>query len=127
MALSVASIARRAYDGVAGKITGVIHEATLAQSSGEPVYDPETGQYTSSEVTETCRIVFDNATPLTDTFPDFVPGPGDELAYVEGLSALAPREGDRIEAAGKTFAVKKVSDLLRAGAFYPVIVRAEGA
>lgn len=126
MALSVATIAKRAYDGVAGKITGVIHEATLKRE-GEPAYNPETGGYTSSEETEACRIVFDNATPLTDVFPDFVPGPGDELAYVEGLANMAPREGDRIEAADKAFAVKKVSDLLRAGAFYPVVVRAEAA
>lgn len=126
MALSVASIAKRAYDGVAGKVAGVIHEATLIRE-GEPTYNPETGQYVSSEETDTGRMIFDNATPLDDAFPDFVPGPGDELAYVEGLANMAPREGDRIEAADKAFAVKKVSDLLRAGAFYPVIVRAESA
>src|SRR5690554_2384662 len=124
--LRVADIAKRAYDGVAGKIAGVIHEATLIRE-GAPIYDPQTGQFTSSEETDSGRIVFDNAKPLTDAFPDFVPGPGDELAYVEGLTEMTPREGDRIEAADKAFAVKKVSDLLRAGAFYPVVVRAEGA
>lgn len=126
MALSVASIAKRAYDGVAGKIAGVIHEATLIRE-GEPTYDPQTGQFTSSEETDTGRIVFDNAKPLTDVFPDFVPGPGDELAYVEGLHNMTPREGDRIEAVGRTFAVRQVSDLLRAGALYPIIVRAQSA
>jgi len=126
MALSVAQIAAKAMTAVAGRISGVIHDCTLSRVA-EPVYDPSTGGLTSETVTETGRIVFDNERPAADIFPDYVPGPGEELAYIEGLVAMAPRESDSLEAAGKTFAILRVSDLLHSGGLYPVMVRAQSA
>lgn len=119
--LRVADIAKRAYDDVAGKIAGVIHEGTLKRV-GEAVYDPVTGRYEATEETDSCRVIFDNERPVEDLFPAYVPGPKDQLAYIEGLTEMQPREGDTLEATGKSFAVTKVSDILHAGEFYSAIV-----
>lgn len=119
--LRVADIAKRAYDGVAGKIAGVIHEGTLKRViPGE--YDPNTGKIEDETVTDPCRVIFDNQAPVEDIFPGFVPGPKDQLAYIEGLTEMQPQEGDTLEAAGKSFSVTKVSDILHAGEFYSAIV-----
>lgn len=124
--LTVANIAKRAFDGVAGKVTDVIHEGTLKRViPGE--YDPNTGMVEDETVTDSCRAIFDNQQPLQDLFPDFVPGASDELVYLEGLTEMQPREGDSLETAGRTFAVIRTSDILRAQGLYSMIVRAEGA
>lgn len=124
--LSVASIAKRAMDKVGAKVSGVIHDATLSRS-GPPVYDPETGGFVASTTTDTGRALFDNERPAADLFPDYVPGPGEELAYLEGLAAMVPREGDSLTTAGKVFSILRVGDLLRSGGLYPLVLRSQGA
>lgn len=124
MTMTVADIAAKALNGVAAKLSGVVHACVVSRET-DGVFDPETGTFTSETVTDTGRIVFDNQTPPADLFPDYVPGPGEELAYIEGLTVLAPKEGDALTFDGKTFAILKSSDLLHAGAFYPVIVRGQ--
>ena len=77
-------------------------------------------------MTDAGRIVFDNQRPATDIFPDYVAGPGEELAYIEGLAAMTPAEGDTVTlASGKLFAVLRSADLLYAGGLWPVIVRGQ--
>jgi|SRR5690625_2846215 len=119
--LRVADIAKLAYDGVAEKVAGVIHEGTLKRvMPGE--YDPNTGKIEDETVTDLCRVIFDNERPVEDLFPAYVPGPTDQLVYIEGLTEMQPQEGDTLEAVGKSFAVTKVSDILHAGEFYSAIV-----
>src|SRR5690606_15435600 len=91
MAKTVASIAKKAMDAVAEKISGVVHSATLTRTTaGE--YDPSTGTQTETTETDAGRLVLASETPAADIFPDYVPGPSEELAYIEGLTTLAPAE-----------------------------------
>lgn len=126
MALTVAQIAAKAMTAVSAKVSGVIHAATINRVT-PGTFDPSTGAITSTTTTDTGRIVFDNQTPATTIFPDYVPGAGEELAFIEGLTTIAPRADDRIQAADRLFTVLRASDLLHSGGLYPLIVRAESA
>jgi len=119
---TVASIAKGAMDAVSRKIGGVIHAAMLTRTI-EGAYDPATGTQTSTTETDSGRLVLASETPVADIFPDYVPGPSEGLAYFEGLTVLAPAEGDAVTAGGVTYAVLRVRDILGAGGLYALVVR----
>lgn len=122
---TIAQIADKAFSAVAARIGGAVHPMVIKRKSANE-YNPATGGWTTLLQNADGRIVFDNATPPADVFPDYVPGPGEELAYCEGLPSLMPREGDSIEAVGKTFSVIRSANLLYAAGLWPVVLRADG-
>lgn len=122
MSTAVASIAKTAMDGVAAKVDGVIQAATLTRES-EGTYDPDTGTYTPSTEEDTGRAVFASTDAAADIFPEYVIGPSDELIYLEGFTALAPKETDAVTAGGRTLTIMRSRDLLNTGEFYAVIAQ----
>jgi hypothetical protein len=126
MTTTVAAIAAEAFTGVAAEVSGVIKTCTLTRTTpGE--YDPATGtDGAGTTATDTGRAVFDFSTDqrkLSDMFPAFTIGPADKLAYVEGLTTMAPKEADALDIGGDDYAVLAVIDVVEAGGLYAVLVR----
>ena len=120
---TVAEIAKKAFDGVAAKMPGVINDATLTKPGEGSTYDPATGQW--QEVPPTiydCRALIDTSTPLIDVFPAFVAGPGDTLIYLEGLTA-EPAKNDKISIGGAERIIQGTGDIVGAGEFFVVVAR----
>ena len=129
MPISVAQIAAKAFSGVSGAITGAIHDATLTWQvspiPGDPsaAYDSDRGEFVSIPATATGRAVVDTVKPISDVFPDYVAGSGDELILLEGLTAC--EEGWKVAFNGGTWHITAVQDILAAGALFYVVGRKE--
>lgn len=127
MPISVAQIAAKAFSGVSGAITGAIHDATLSwsvnptPSTPNASYDPSSGEFTLTPSTDTGRAVVDTVKPISDVFPDYVVGSGDELILLEGFTAC--QEGWQIAFNGGTWHIKQVQDILAAGSLFYVVGR----
>lgn len=119
--MSVAAVAKTAYDEAAKAFPEVIKSATLTRVTNG-VYDPATGGYGQTTANHTCRALFDTATPIIDLFPDYTAGPKDNIVYLEGLS-IEPVEGDEISVDGLTRIVQAVGNIVQANSFYAVVAR----
>lgn len=121
---TVAEIARSAFDAVLEAIPDAIQDGQI--------FEVVTGAYDSATATRSkyrekrsdCRVLFSTQTPARDLFPDYVQGPGDELAFLEGLSVV-PQEG-WVLCTDKDFKVVRAQDVLRAGPIAWVVVREDG-
>lgn len=120
--LTVASIAKRAFDGVARRIGGVIHAAKLKRGNVTD-YDPDTAEIAAAPQEHDCRVLFADSAPTPDPFPNFEVSPGDQFVYLEGL-AVAAQEGDTITLSnGTKHQLIACRDLLNSGAFFVGITR----
>lgn len=117
---TVAEIAAKAFTAVAAKITDAIHSASLAYDV-QGVYDFDAGEYGITTETETGRAVVDTVKPMTDIFPDYVAGPGDELILLEGFTGCA--ENYRLTMTGATWHIQRVQDIVAAGSLFFVVAR----
>lgn len=122
MTISVADIAKQAFDKVASKISGVIQAATITRTVNG-TYNPTTGTYTQSTSTDTGRGVFASEDVAKDIFPDYIIGPSDEMIYLEGLKSLAPKETDNLAIGGRTLTIKRVRNLVNSGGLYAVMAQ----
>ena len=120
MALTVAQIAKKAFDKVGAKITDAIQTATLANDT-QGAYNADTGTYTLTTTTETGRAVVDTVKPINDIFPDYTVGPGDELILLEGFTACA--ENYRLTMGGKTWHIRRAQDIVAAGSLFFAVAR----
>ncbi|WP_108482263.1 hypothetical protein [Oceaniglobus ichthyenteri] len=119
--VTVAEIAAKAFDGVAGKIAGVIHPATMNWTE-KGAYDPDTGSYTTTAKSDTGRAVEDSEKPVADVFEGYVAGPADVLVLMEGFTTV-PKENHTITYAGRTRTILRAQDIVAAGAIYYVVAR----
>lgn len=118
---TVAEIAKEAFDAVSEEMPDVIQAASLTRTV-QGAYNPATGQYTTTTQTWDCRALFGDEKAMADTFPAYVVGPNDRLAYVEGL-AVAPKEADAMTIGGQVVSVTRVADIVGVGTFFSLIVR----
>lgn len=119
MALSVAKIAKLAFDGVAGAITGVIGPATLTFVT-QGTYNQATRAYPNTPTELTGRAYIGTAAAIASSFPAFVAGPDDTLMGLEGFSSV-PDVGWTVTFKGITREIKEIGDIAGAGGFTEVI------
>lgn len=117
---TVAEIAGLALDAVGGAIPGAVHAATLSHFVNGN-YDATFGEYDTTLSSATGRMVIETSKPVTDIFPDYVAGPGDELILLEGFTAC--KEGWTLKANGKEWVIRQTQDILAAGSLFYVIGR----
>jgi len=116
---TVAQIADTAFDNVSLAITDAIKTASLSYvSNGNYNYD--TGAYATTTTTITGRCVIDSSTPSDDIFPDYVLGSHEQMMLLEGFSSV-PVEGWTLTLGSKTYTVKKVQDIVGAGAIQMIV------
>ena len=118
--VTIAEIAKEAFDAVALEITDAIHAATLTRTV-DGVYNTTTGAYETTTPDQEGRAVVDTVTPKADVFPDYVVGPADELVLLEGMTSA--KENDSLVFAGRTRIVMQVQDIVAAGSLFFVIAR----
>lgn len=114
--VTVAEIAKTAFDAVASQITDAIHPATLGWVE-KGAYDPEAGKYTETPKSDTGRVVVDSAKPVADIFEGYIVGPADQLILMEGFKT-APVENYTLTFAGQTLTITRVQDIVAAGSLY---------
>lgn len=119
MALSVADIAKLAFDGVAGAITDVIGSATLTFET-QGAYNASTRTYATTTTVLTGRAYIGTAAAIASSFPAFVAGPDDTLMGLEGFSQV-PDIGVQVTFNSVTREIKAVGDIAGAGGFTEVI------
>lgn len=118
---TVAQIAAKAFIAVAAKITDAIHPATLTRET-QGAYNPTTGAYAVTTVVQTGRAAVDTVRPVTDVFPSYVVGPGDQLVLLEGFTIV--KENDALVITGKpAMVVRAVQDIVAAGTLFYIIAR----
>lgn len=124
MSLTVAQIAKQAFDGVAAALGGVIKSATIKRAKTTD-YDVETGDVTKSDVNQTCRMVFGGAGAGDKYFPELVIADTDEVAFIEGAGANPPKENDTLYLTdGASWLVTKPPrDIVQGGGLWVAIVR----
>ena len=139
--VTVAEIAKEAFDAVADEMPDVVQVASLTRTvpmtwvleSGywrddgywmtrTDAYDPVTGEYETVDATFSCRALFADEKAIADTFPSYVVGPSDRMVYAEGL-AVVPEENDRMAIGGQPVVVTRVGDIVGVGTFFSLIVR----
>ncbi|MCW2309722.1 hypothetical protein [Rhodobium gokarnense] len=121
MTTTVATIAAKAFDGVAAKISGVIQSCTLTRTT-QGAYDPSTGSYSTTTSTDTGRGLFDTSTKIEDALPGYIAGPTEKLVWIEGLDTLTPKENDGLTVGASSYTVMHVGDIVGAGSFYAATV-----
>lgn len=123
--VDVASIAKKALDGVAAKLDGVIHLVTITQTT-DPVYDAELGIATAGAPTVATARAVDESGSLSvvvkSSFPSYVVKGGERVLFLEGLS-ITPKNEDTVTSTtlqgGK---IKAVQNILGVSQAYRVIV-----
>lgn len=116
---TVAQIADEAFDNVALAITDAIKTATLS-SVANGSYNYDTGAYATTTTTISGRCVIDSQTPASDIFPDYVIGPNEQMMMLEGFSSV-PVEGWTLTLGSITYTVKRVQDIVGAGAIQMIV------
>ncbi len=119
MALSVADIAKIAFDGVAGAVTGVIDVATLTINT-QGAYNASTRLYANTETVLSGRAYIGTAAAIASSFPAFVAGPEDIVMGLEGFSQV-PDIGDQVTFKTVIREIKAVGDIAGAGGFTEVV------
>ena len=123
MSQTVAQIADKALDAVSAAITDAVPACTLSWVT-QGAYNTTTGTYAETPGSDTGRAVIDTVKPVTDIFPDYVAGPGDELIFLEGLTT-APKEGYKVTIGSVVRHIRQVQDIVGAGSLFYVIARKE--
>lgn len=99
MTLTVADIAKKAFDGAAAKISGVIKNAQLKRAKPTG-YDLDSGEVQNANLATPCRVLFARADAAAKYFPDLTITPPDELVYIEGAQGLPPVANDVLAITG---------------------------
>lgn len=121
---TISEIAKTAFDAVSKSIPDAIQSGELREVV-TGAYDTTTAtRSTYKEWRSDCRALFSTEQPVTDFFPDYIQGPGDELVFLEGLTAV-PQEGWLL-CTSHEYTVVRSQDVLRAGAIAWVVVRQNG-
>lgn len=100
--VTVADIAKAAFDGVGVAITDATHTATLTHAGG----------------TDTGRVVVDKVKPSSE-FTTFKPSQSAQLILMEGF-ATAPTDGDTLTFNARNYFVIRVQDIVAAGSLFYV-------
>ena len=119
MSLSVADIAKKAFDGVAAGLSGVVKSATITvEVKGE--YNATTGTRAVTSTTYSGRAVFGTAAAIRSRFPAYEVGPDDLIISLEGFSTV-PSVNDTVTIDSVDRTIKAVGDIAGAGDFFEVI------
>lgn len=120
--ISVAEIAKKAFDGVAAKMPEVIQVGELSKKAAGS-YNAATGKYEAvSTDIFSCRVLIGTSNAIQDTFPAHAIGPKDIILYLEGLSSV-PSEGDLITVSGVERKIVKTGDIVGVGTFFVVVAQ----
>lgn len=121
MSLTVAQIAKKAFDAVAAKLNGVVFDGVLTtDEKGE--YNTATASYDdASDATSNCRVIVDK-TPRDGKLGTYTIGEKERVILVEGLTTT-PTENMTITFNGVTKTITFVDDALFAGGLYNMVVR----
>ncbi len=125
MALTVADIAKKAFDGVSAKLSGVIKAGTL-QRKVTTGYDAASGTVGNIPMTQRCRLVFGSADAGAKYFPGLVIAAPEQVGYIEGAGSFTPQENDTfIEdgQANRVWTVRQSRSLLETGGLHISILR----
>ncbi len=123
-ATSVAAIARKAFDAVAAKVSGVIKDAAILRETVSG-YDVDRSEVTSVDSKGKCRLVFARADAGEKYFPELVIAPPDELVFIEGAATLQPKAEDIIVVDNRKWKVKQPRDILQVAGLWAAVVRPE--
>lgn len=119
--VTIAAIAKSAFDAVALAVTGAIHSASLSYLT-QGAYDAVSGSYAVTRTFITGgRGVMDTAKPVKDLFPSYTVGPSDKLILLEGFTDV-PAEGWTLTLKDQDYVVKAVQDIVLANSLFYVIV-----
>ena len=116
---TVAEIAAEVFEAVRAEIDGVIKDVTLTKSV-KTTYNATTGAHSQTTTTATGLAMEATERAIQDNFPAYVAGPTDRPFYLQGLTT-APAENDTITIGSETLTVKRVADIVGAGALYFVV------
>lgn len=125
MALTVADIAKQAFDGVAAELSGVIKTGTLKRAVTTS-YDVATGLVGSSPMQARCRVVFGSSDAGSKFFPGQTIAAPDQLGYVEGAGVFILQENDTFTEDGQSkviWTVVQSRNLLETGGLHIAIMR----
>lgn len=121
--LTVAAIAKKAFDGVAAKVGGVIFACTIERTKTTG-YDAGTGRPGIIADSEPCRLVFARADAGGKYFPDLTIAPPDDLCFIEGAIALPPKQNDKLTLpSGSQVQIIQCRDILQAAGLWAAVVR----
>lgn len=128
--LSVADIAKKALDGVASKLSGVVLVGNYQVTNAAPTYDTVTGTVSDPSVGEfPCRIVDESGSGsvIKSVFPEYVVTGSEKVFFIEGLGEgvgypVPARVNDVITVKNVDYQIKAVQNILGTGDAYRVIV-----
>lgn len=121
MTLTVAEIAKLAFDGVARGIGGVVHEAQIEfRQPGS--YDVATGRRAIAKPDFAGRAIEDSSKPISDVFPDYQFGKSDRMVLLEGFD-YPPEKGARLVYAGRDLTIHEVADVAGGDGLFYVVAR----
>ena len=119
MTITVAEIAKQAFNGVAAALGGVVSDATLSYDA-QGAHDPVTGTAITTTTSATGRAVIGTSAAIPSKFPSYVVGPFDTLIMLEGFS-MAPKVGFKVTIGTNERTIKAVGDIAGAGEFFEVV------
>lgn len=123
---TVATIAKKALDGIAARISGVVQAATITRTY-PGTYNVTLGTHAAIPLAWTGRAVFCNASAAKDQFPEYVIGSTDEVLFLEGFipddEFKGPKESDVITIAGVDRTIMAAQDIAGGGGAWYCIAR----
>lgn len=118
--VTVAEIAKEAFDGVAVSIEGVVKAATMEYDT-QGAYNAATGTYALTPTSGGAgRAIVGTAKAVKSSFPAYVAGPNDILLYLEGFTS-SPSINWRVSIDGVVRVIKHIGDVVGAGGFFEVV------
>lgn len=121
MSLTVGQIGKKAFDAVAKKLSGVIHDAVL-ETDEKGSYNRTTASYDeASNSTYDCRLIVDK-TPKDGKVGTYTVPEKERVLLVEGLTVV-PKENQTLTYGGETKTITFVDDILFAGELFYVVVK----
>lgn len=124
--LDVKTIAKKALDGVAAKLSGVVHNITITHTTGNPEYNPTTGTITEpTPITLTGRAVDESGSSqviIKNAFPSYVIVGGERVFFLEGLTSVPQQEDILSSTTLRGGKIMAVQDIVGAGQAFRVIV-----
>lgn len=118
--VTIAQIADSALAAVALKITDAILTVNLIEPT-QGAYSTVTGTYAPGTTNHgTMSMVVQTERPISDVFPDYVIGAGDQLVFLRG--SVTPKEGWSLTGA-QTYDIRAVQDILANGTIFNAVVR----
>ena len=120
---TVSTIAKRAFDGVAGSIGGVVFDATYTTPQGRAGFNRLTGNSERTPGTEhPCRVVVEGTNRDNALVGSYTIGEKERVVLIEGLE-VAPTENGRLFWRGEEQILTFVEDILFSGTLFRAVVR----